>query len=175
MMRAVARACLLELEKLAEGWDTPEEVHRLLDSLGVEWDDNPNFMRFCQQLTGTKKLDNMSPKQLMLVARVIADKHGKKGEKAAREATPSRLPPLPKLIKANDARSDIVRAASRKKMLLGVRREKAILKMDIMRRIRKKLRLANRPFLGLKQKQRQVRLGLVRGARDMARQGYRRR
>ena len=84
----------------------------------------------------------------------------------------AKLPMLPRVPKSLAAKSDLVRAADRKKLLLGVKREQATLKLDIMRRILKKQRLALKPFKDLKKKQREVRLGLVRENRRQARRGY---
>lgn len=169
---SIASGFLAEMIKIAEGWDTPEEVHRLCDELGVKWNKDPAFMRLCYSLTGKKHLDSMTPEELQQVAREIVRRYGKKGEEAARKATPSSLPKLPKVPKSKAAKSDIVRASDRKKMLLGVKREKAILKMDIMKRIRKNQRLALRPFKGLKKQQREARIGMVRSVRQQARRSY---
>lgn len=161
-----------ELQKFAQDW-TVEEIHALADELGVKWDNDPSFMAFCKEVVGKEHLDSMSRSELSEVAAALIDRRESSlGERRkAQGATPTKLKPI--TLKKKKA-SDIVRAANRKKMLLGVKREKAILKVDIMRRIRKKLRLALKPFLKLKKQQRAMRIGMVQKTRALARKSYKR-
>lgn len=78
-------------------------------------------------------------------------------------------------IDKDQRKSDLIRAAARKRLLLGVKREKGALHLDMMRRILKKNRLSVKPFRGLKKEQRAMRLGLVRQSRSVAKKGYKRR
>lgn len=82
---------------------------------------------------------------------------------------------MPTANKTLPLKSDISRSSDRKKLLIGVKREKGALKLDLMQRIKKKNRLSTRPFKAIRQKQRSTRLGLVRGTRQQARKGYKRR
>lgn len=157
------RAALLELEKLAK--DDADPLERLLAACrerGLSTDSTA-FKAICKDVTGQTSTDDLSDEELDKVYQAVMRfrRHG----------------PLPKPLKAHKGKagkSDIVRAANRKKMLLGVKREKAILKIDIMKRINKKLRLANRPFLKLKKQQRKMRIGMVQDTRNLARKSYRR-
>jgi hypothetical protein len=40
----------------------PEEVHRAADKVGMEWDDNEEFMDFSEKVTGERHIDDMSSK-----------------------------------------------------------------------------------------------------------------
>ena len=41
---------------------TPEEVHRAAEMVGMEWDNNEEFMDFSEEVTGEKHIDDMSSK-----------------------------------------------------------------------------------------------------------------
>jgi len=41
---------------------TPEEVHRAAEKVGMEWDDNEEFMDFSEEVTGERHIDDMSSK-----------------------------------------------------------------------------------------------------------------
>jgi hypothetical protein len=43
---------------------TPDSIHRLADQRGVAWDNDAEFMRRSQQLTGKQHLDDMTPLEL---------------------------------------------------------------------------------------------------------------
>lgn len=47
---------------------TPSDVHDLADDLDIPWDDDPDFMAFCEQVVGETHLDDMSPEELGEVA-----------------------------------------------------------------------------------------------------------
>ena len=42
---------------------TPEEVHKAADSIGMEWDDNKEFMDFSKKVTGKEHIDDMTSKE----------------------------------------------------------------------------------------------------------------
>jgi hypothetical protein len=72
-----------------------------------------------------------------------------------------------------ELKSDLVRVSDRKRLLLGVHREKGATKMtDIMTKIKKRLRRATVPFLGLRKAQRKMRYGMVQDVRKNAKKGY---
>ena len=39
---------------------TPEQVHQAADKVGMEWDDNEEFMDFSEKITGERHIDDMS-------------------------------------------------------------------------------------------------------------------
>ena len=47
---------------------TPSDVHDLADDLDIPWDDDPDFMAFCEQVVGEGHLDDMTPAELGDVA-----------------------------------------------------------------------------------------------------------
>lgn len=141
----ISAAFFNELEKLAKKKKaklTKEKVLELARRKGV--------------LINASTLDGMTEEQLARVVAYI------KSQAASKKKT----------TKEKSAKSDIARAADRKKMLLGVKREKAILNVDYMKRVNKQNRLATKPFKGLKKEQREMRLGLTRGVRRQAKSGY---
>lgn len=50
---------------------TVEEVHDAADWRGIKWDDDPDFMRWCEQMTGSQHLDDMTPADLQVVKEAI--------------------------------------------------------------------------------------------------------
>lgn len=46
---------------------TPRTIHKLADSLGVSWDGDKNFMRWCSQIVGKEHLDDMTPEELLKI------------------------------------------------------------------------------------------------------------
>lgn len=133
-----------ELTKLAEKKQkwTKKKVLELAHQLGIPVD--------------PAMLKDLNEEQLAQMAKILKE----------------RARSIKKLKETKSEKSDIARAADRKKMLLGVKREKAILHVDYMKRVNKKNRLSTRPFMGLKKQQREMRLGLTRGVRRQARAGY---
>jgi len=55
------------LEKQGTAW-TPARIHTLADSLGIPWNDDKHFMDFSEEVVGTRHLDDMSSKQLEVLA-----------------------------------------------------------------------------------------------------------
>ena len=47
---------------------TPKDIHSLADELEIPWDDDPDFMAFCEQTVGEQHLDDMTPEELDQVA-----------------------------------------------------------------------------------------------------------
>ena len=47
-------------KKVYEEGITPQQVHQAADKAGVEWDDNKEFMDFCEKVTGKRHIDDMS-------------------------------------------------------------------------------------------------------------------
>lgn len=47
---------------------TPTDIHNLADELDIPWDDDPDFMAFCEQTVGEQHLDDMTPEDLDEVA-----------------------------------------------------------------------------------------------------------
>lgn len=50
---------------------TPSRVHDLADSLGVPWDDDPEFMALSKEVTGKEHLDDMTPRELEATAQAL--------------------------------------------------------------------------------------------------------
>ena len=46
---------------------TPEDIHNLADKKNIVWDNDPNFMRLTQKLTGKKHLDDLNLKELRIM------------------------------------------------------------------------------------------------------------
>lgn len=46
---------------------TPQLIHQLADRKGIEWDNDADFMRLTQQLTGKRHLDDLDSAQLRKV------------------------------------------------------------------------------------------------------------
>lgn len=116
------------------------------------------FKEMLGRVSTGKSVALLTDKERAAVARLIVAKYIK-------------LKPL-KLNSGKPVSSDISRSADRKKLLIGVKREKGALNLDLMKRIVKKNRLSTRPFKSIRKQQRGVRLGLVRGNRAKARKGY---
>jgi hypothetical protein len=38
---------------------TPKDIHKLADSKGVKWDDEPSFLKLTKRLTGQEHLDDL--------------------------------------------------------------------------------------------------------------------
>jgi len=58
----------------------PSDIHKIADEMGVEWDGDPDFMKWCKTLTGLLHLDDMSSDQLMVIAKALkgGDKPGRR-------------------------------------------------------------------------------------------------
>lgn len=141
-----------EFEKIAK-WSA-QQLSYLKRKFNVN---DEEFSSMLRRASGKTSVTLMSDEEREAVARLIVAKHIKplKGKKSKKPA-----------------KSDIARAADRKKLLIGVKREKGALKLDLMKRIKKKTRLSVKPFKAIRKSQRNVRLGLVRGNRSQARKGY---
>ena len=50
------------IRKILKEEVTPEEVHRAADKVGMEWDDNEEFMNFSEKITGKRHIDDMNSK-----------------------------------------------------------------------------------------------------------------
>ena len=50
---------------------TPSEIHAIADRLGVPWDGDSVFMKWCNSLTGESHLDDMNNSQLLLIAKAL--------------------------------------------------------------------------------------------------------
>lgn len=46
---------------------TTETIHKLADSLGVSWDGDKNFMKWCSQIVGKEHLDDMTQDELLKI------------------------------------------------------------------------------------------------------------
>ena len=46
----------------------PSDIHKLADEKKIKWDNDPEFLKLSQQLTGIKHLDDMNQKQLQTLA-----------------------------------------------------------------------------------------------------------
>lgn len=46
---------------------TPEDIHTLADEKNIVWDNDPNFMKLTQELTGKKHLDDLNQKELRIM------------------------------------------------------------------------------------------------------------
>ena len=46
---------------------TVETIHKLADRLGVSWDGDKHFMKWCSQLVGKEHLDDMSQEELLKI------------------------------------------------------------------------------------------------------------
>lgn len=59
---------------------TVKNVHSIANRLGIEWNENKEFMDWCRKLTGKRHLDDMTEEQLMKVASALenGDKPGKR-------------------------------------------------------------------------------------------------
>jgi hypothetical protein len=44
-----------------------DSIHKLADSLGISWDGDKTFMKWCNQLVGKKHLDDMTSDELLKV------------------------------------------------------------------------------------------------------------
>ena len=54
---------------------TPEHIHKIAYKMGIAWDDDKDFMSWCQKTVGKKNLDDMSEVELIMVYTKI--KNGK--------------------------------------------------------------------------------------------------
>ena len=61
---------LAYLFKTSSAW-TVEKIHKLAESVGLKWDDDPAFMQLSKRVTGKERLDDMSPTELRLLAAVL--------------------------------------------------------------------------------------------------------
>lgn len=59
---------------------TVKNVHSIAKRMGVDWDENREFMEWCRKLTGKGHLDDMSEEQLSKIAAALenGDKPGKR-------------------------------------------------------------------------------------------------
>ena len=58
---------------------TPEEVHKAADSIGMEWDDNKEFMDFSKKVTGKKHIDDMtSQERKKLIKKILKEGIGER-------------------------------------------------------------------------------------------------
>jgi hypothetical protein len=48
-----------------KGFITVDGIHQLADKLGINWDNNPNFMKMTKLVTGKEHLDDLSVKELI--------------------------------------------------------------------------------------------------------------
>ncbi len=56
---------------------TPEEVHRAAEKVGMEWDDNEEFMDFSEEVTGERHIDDMSSKlRKKLIKKILKEEVG---------------------------------------------------------------------------------------------------
>lgn len=55
---------------------TPEDIHELADELGVPWDNDSDFMEFCEKLVGKGHLDDMTTNELGDVAGALRSETG---------------------------------------------------------------------------------------------------
>jgi hypothetical protein len=46
---------------------TPKDIHKLADSKGVKWDNEPSFLKLTKQLTGKEHLDDLDQEDLKKV------------------------------------------------------------------------------------------------------------
>jgi hypothetical protein len=46
---------------------TPKDIHKLADSKGVKWDDEPSFLKLTKRLTGQAHLDDLDQEGLQKV------------------------------------------------------------------------------------------------------------
>ena len=46
---------------------TPKDIHKLADSKGVKWDNEPSFLKLTKQLTGKEHLDDLNQEDLKKV------------------------------------------------------------------------------------------------------------
>jgi hypothetical protein len=53
----------------------PEQVHKIANKMGISWDDDKDFMSWCQKTVGKKHLDDMSEVELIMIYNRI--KNGK--------------------------------------------------------------------------------------------------
>lgn len=156
-MKMMIDAFLREFQKLAE-W-SKDQIGYLKRLYGIS---DSVVDAVVEQLFPGKTLSDLDPAQLGQVAKAITVKYGRK-------AAALKIKPV------KGASSDITHAADRKRLLVGVKREKGALKIDLMKRILKKNRLSVKPFLGIKKEQRARRLALIQGPRAMARKATKRR
>ena len=58
---------------------TPEEVHKAADSIGMEWDDNKEFMDFSKKVTGKEHIDDMtSQERKKLIKKILKEGIGER-------------------------------------------------------------------------------------------------
>jgi hypothetical protein len=59
---------------------TPNDVHDIADEMGIPWDNDPEFMKWCNDLTGKSHLDDMNQEQLTLIGKALknGDKPGRR-------------------------------------------------------------------------------------------------
>jgi hypothetical protein len=61
----------LVLGYLMMGRWTPKGIHKLADSLDIPWDSDPGFMDLSERVTGKRHLDDMTPKELKVLAEAL--------------------------------------------------------------------------------------------------------
>lgn len=52
------------------------QLHKLLNELGVKWDNNKAFMDWCEKVVGKRHLDDMTPEERGRLASAAIQKHG---------------------------------------------------------------------------------------------------
>lgn len=79
-------------ESMAESL-TPQHIHDLADSKGVKWDDEPDFLRKTQQLTGKAHLDDLNLAELAKVKQWLDSlkENYKDGKKPGRKGLAKRM------------------------------------------------------------------------------------
>jgi len=54
---------------------TPKTIHKLADSKGVKWDNEPSFLKLTKRLTGKKHLDDLDQAGLQKVKDYLEKKN----------------------------------------------------------------------------------------------------
>ena len=58
-----------------KGFVTVVGIHQLADKLGINWDNNPNFMKMTKLITGKEHLDDLSVKELIKMRDYLLSLH----------------------------------------------------------------------------------------------------
>lgn len=58
-----------------KGFVTVDGIHQLADKLGINWDNNPNFMKMTKLITGKEHLDDLSVKELIKMRDYLLSLH----------------------------------------------------------------------------------------------------
>ena len=88
LLKSLLPESIAELEESI----TPDDIHKLADSKGIKWDNEPSFLELTKKLTGKEHLDNLDQAGLQKVKnylekqKVVEAKKRKSKSQASRSA-----------------------------------------------------------------------------------------